>query len=399
MQPQPAFAQDPIGTLRALAAEQGALAQFEVAGQRVYLASDPALIHQALACKQLPKRQGRGSAPCLLGRGLMTSQGELNRSQRRGLRPLFSPTAQAAWGPIVDQEASALSQSWQAGQTLNTLAEFSRLSLAVACRCLLGQRLPEEPLVLEALEESLAAPQNPAHLEAVRAQLEPLTHRLLEAGRGPLIERLLALPIDDELRRDEIITMLLGAHETTAITMAWSMRLMALHPAAVAGCSSRMVVAEALRQYPPGWIIARQVDTPVELGEHRLEAPATLLMSPMVTHYLEEVWAQPQEFRPLRFQHEKPRPGSYFPFGGGERVCIGESLAWLEATRAITILGRRWLLVPEDPGPVQLRPLAALRPACGLPARAELRSDRTAWEPPAEPDAVQRPAQTGKNCG
>jgi cytochrome P450 len=397
MQWETAFAQDPIASLRTLAAEQGALAEFAVAGQRCYLLSQPEWIQQALVHRQLPKRQGRGAATCLLGRGLMTSEGALNRSQRRGLRPLFSRAAQAPWADIVDQETEALCQSWRPGQVLNTLAEFSRLSLAVACRCLLGQRLPEEPMILKSLEESLQCAHSPAPLRAIRRDLDGVAQRLLQAGRGPLVERLLALPIDDELRRDEIVTMVLGAHETTAVTMAWCMRLLALHPHEVGG-ATRPVVAEALRLYPPGWIIARQVEQRLCLGPFQLEAPATLLMSPMVTHYLPEFWPEPERFLPRRFLHDKPIPGSYFPFGGGERICIGESLAWLEASRAISLLSRQWRLVPLDSSAVRLRPLAALRPACGLPARAEHLSDRACGAPPGGLDAVRPPEERARSC-
>ena len=392
------FAQDPIASLRALAAQQGALAEFWVADQRVYLASAPDLIQRALTCKQLPKRQGRGAATCLLGQGLMTSQGELNRCQRRRLRPLFNPSAQAAWPHIVREETQALCQRWQPGQVLDSVAELGRLSLAVACRCLLGQRLPEETMLLESLEEILNAGHRPAHLQIIRTRLDGLANRLLQTGRGPLIDRLLELPIDDELRRDEIITMLLGAHETTAVTMAWCMRLLALHPSVDVASQAREVVAEALRLYPPGWIIARQVDESVHLGTFRLEAPATLLMSPMVTHYLEDIWPEPESFRPQRFAQGKPSAGSYFPFGGGDRVCIGESLAWLEATQAISVMATRWRLVPVDPGPVKLRPLAALRPACGLPARVERLPDRACGETPGAEDEAGQPAQKGKSC-
>lgn len=300
----------------------------------------------------------------------MTSQGEFNRSQRRALQPLFSAAARQPWKALVREEAEQLARGWREGQILNTLEEFSRLSLAVACRCLLGQRLKEEPAILAGLEACLNAPHSLSLLKSIRTGLDEIADGLLRSGRGPLVEKLLSLSVSDEIRRDEVITMLLGAHETTAVTMAWCMRLLALHPDLPVDTPARAIVAEALRLYPPGWIIARQVDSRIELAGQFLEAPATVLMSPMVTHYLAEFWPQPEKFLPQRFQAERPVAGSYFPFGGGDRVCIGESLAWLEATQTVAVMARLWRLVPLDPGPVRLRPLAALRPACGLPARA-----------------------------
>ena len=355
------FGPDPIRTLREAAAAQGGVACLQ---EGLWLVSAPALVHRALQSPALVKRQGKERATCLLGRGLMTSEGELNRLQRRRLRPLFRASERAHWDPIIREEAADLASQWNEGQKLNTLAELSRLSLAVACRCLLGRRLPEEPVVLEALEESLQRADSIPALQAVRDRLDGVAARVLAHEDGPLPVLLRRLPIDDELRRDELITMLLGAHETTAATMAWCLRLLAVYGQP----PSREAVAETLRLYPPGWIIGRTLEAPLELGGRLLEPPATLLFSPMVTHYLPEVWPEPQLFRPERFV-KKPGKGAYFPFGGGDRVCIGEQLAWAEAEAAVEEIASRWRLEPLDRGPVTLRPLAALRPACGLPAR------------------------------
>lgn len=354
------FGPDPIRTLRELAVERGGVALLH---EGVWLVSEPDLVHQALQSPSLVKRQGKERATCLLGRGLMTSEGELNRVQRRRLRPLFSVREQQRWRPIVREEASLLAESWRPGQELNTLAELSRLSLAVACRCLLGARLPEEPVVLEALEDSLQGAGSIEALQAVRARLDPVADRVLTEEQGPLPALLRGLPIDDELRRDELITMLLGAHETSAATMAWCLRLLAVY----AQPPSREAVAETLRLYPPGWIIGRTLEAPLRLGKTPLQPPATVLLSPMVTHYLPHVWPEPQRFLPERFR-TRPRQGSFFPFGGGDRLCIGEQLAWIEVETAVEVIAQRWRLQPLDPGPVTLRPLAALRPACGLPA-------------------------------
>lgn len=356
---------DPITGLRELAARQGEIATFERAGKRVYLVSDPEYVHQVLTHRALSKRQGKEQATCLLGNGLMTSEGSLNHRQRKLLRPLFAKRWEKLWAGIVEDEVEHLIADWQPGRQLNTLAEFGKLSLAVACRALLGGRFPEESQLLKALEEALDSGGSVDALRAVRAGLNPLCDRLLARGEGPLIQLLLEAPLDDELRRDEIVTIIMGAHETTASAIAWSLRFLALNPGET---PDRAVVAEALRLYPPGWIISREVDRTVTLGPHRLEEGATVVMSPMVTHYLPQVWPQPHRFRPERFRGRMPPRGSYFPFGGGDRICIGERLAWVVSETAVEVISRSWSLEPLDPGPVRLRYLAALRPACGLPA-------------------------------
>lgn len=354
------FEQDPIANLRGRAENQGEAARFELKGVTCTLLAHPRLVHKAFTHPDLHKRQGRPPATCLLGRGLMTSEGELNKQQRKLLRPLFGAAERPGWQAIVREQLEELTAGWKHGQPLNSLREFGRLSLAIACRVLLGRRLPEEELIQQVLEEVLQDPS-----ASVRPRLDELADGWLRRGRGPMVELLLAQPLDDSLRRDELITMLLGAHETSATTMAWSMRLLALYGGRG---TSHQVVAESLRLYPPGWLVSRRVDQQVDLDGVVLPAGSAVLMSPMVTHYLPEIWEDPHLFRPERFR-EGPVSGSFFPFGGGRRSCIGESLAWVEAEEAVETLRDRWRLEPVAPGPVQLLPLASLRPACGLPAR------------------------------
>lgn len=359
------FATDPIGTLRRLAQEQGEVARFDWNGQRCYLLSSPRLIQRALTHQDLHKRRGQAPAHCLLGRGLMTSEGDLNRDQRKLLRPLFAAGQRPRWQQIVREQVEELAAGWSDGQCIISLKEFGQLSMAVACRVLFDQRLPEERIIHEMLEAVLKNP-----LTEVRQALDEVADRLLRRGQGPLVELLLSVPIDDALRRDEIITMLLGAHETTATTLAFCMRMLALYQSKA---DAHQVVGETLRLYPPGWLVARMADQELDLEGVRLQAPCAVLISAMVTHYRQDLWEDPHQFRPERFPTH-PASGTFFPFGGGRRICIGESLAWVEAEETVDFLRNRWTLEPLERGPVKLLPLASLRPACGLPARLRLHS-------------------------
>lgn len=355
------FQTDPIGTLRRLAREQGEIATFEWNDTRCYLLSNPRHIHMAFTHHDLHKRQGKRACPNLLGKGLMTSEGALNRDQRKLLRPLFAAGEREGWTHIVREQVAELAGGWKDGQEIFSLQEFGRMTMAVACRILLGRRLEEEGMIHEVLEKVLQNPQ-----ADVRSPLDQVADRLLRRGKGPLVEVLLSVPMPDELRRDEMITMLLGAHETSGTVLSFCMRLLALYGSS--GATARQVVGETLRLYPPGWLVARMADEDVELEDVRLQAPCAVLMSAMVNHYREELWETPHQFRPDRFP-EHPASGTFFPFGGGRRICIGESLAWLEAEETVEYLRHRWVFDPLDRGPVQLLPLASLRPACGLPAR------------------------------
>ncbi|MBN9414484.1 hypothetical protein ABS71_01525 [bacterium SCN 62-11] len=355
------FQTDPIGTLRRLAREQGEVATFEWNDTRCYLLSNPRQIHLAFTHHDLHKRQGRGTSHKLLGNGLMTSEGDRNREHRKLLRPLFAAGEKERWAQIVREQVAELAAGWEDGQEIQSLQEFGRMTMAVACRVLLGRRLPEEALIHEILEKVLQDP-----LADVRGPLDEIAQRLLLEGKGPMVEMLLSVPMSDELRRDELITMLLGAHETTGTVLSFCMRLLALYGGSRA--SARQVVGESLRLYPPGWLVARMADQDVELEDLRLQAPCAVLMSAMVNHYREDLWENPHQFQPQRFP-DHPASGTFFPFGGGRRICIGESLAWLEAEETVEYLRHRWVFDPIDRGPVQLLPLASLRPACGLPAR------------------------------
>ena len=355
---------DPIGRLRQLADQQGDVASFTVGDHRCYLLSSPSLVQRAFLHADMHKRQGRYPATCLLGRGLMTSEGESNQAQRKLLRPLFGAGQRHRWRPIMQEQLAELTAGWRAGQEIRSFEVFGRLSMAVASRVLFDQRLPEEAFIQQRLEDVLQDPLSP-----VRADLDPIADRLLRSGRGPLVELLLSQPLADELRRDEIVTMLLGAHETTATTIALTMRMMALYGSQG---SPHQLVAETLRLYPPGWLTSRVLDSSIVWEGIRLEGPCTVLLCPMVTHYLPDVWEDPHQFRTQRPQwapQNRPESGSFFPFGGGRRVCIGESLAWEIAEEAVEQLRQNWVLQPVVRGPVPLRLLASLRPACGLPAR------------------------------
>jgi cytochrome P450 len=192
--------------------------------------------------------------------------------------------------------------------------------------------------------------------------------------------------------------LLLAGHETTANALTWTFDALARTPQAearlhaeldtvlgerdpVAGDYPRLrftrdVVAEAMRLRPPAWILGRRVIRPIRLGDWDVAAGSIILMAQIVTHRNPRFWKLPEAFRPERWSNgetERLPRFAYFPFGGGNRVCIGESFAWTEAVLVLATLARRVRLVGLDLSPVPLDPLVTLRPGRPIAMRVETR--------------------------
>ncbi|MBV8643919.1 MAG: cytochrome P450, partial [Candidatus Eremiobacteraeota bacterium] len=208
-------------------------------------------------------------------------------------------------------------------------------------------------------------------------------------------------PMPPELVRDEAMTLLLAGHETTANALAWTWDALARNAGAEARLHdeldtvlgdrdpvpadyprltfTRDVVAEAMRLRPPAWILGRRVVRPIRLGPHAIGAGAVVLAAQIVTHRNPRFWTEPEAFRPERWSNGEttalPR-GAYFPFGGGTRICIGESFAWTEAVLVLATLARRVRFRLLDPRPIPLDPLVTLRP--GRPIQMQVEARRPA---------------------
>jgi len=197
--------------------------------------------------------------------------------------------------------------------------------------------------------------------------------------------------------RDEAITILLAGHETTATALTWTWYLLARHPEVEAKLHREleqelggrapdanalprlvyagMVLSEALRLYPPAWLIGRRALVDYELEGYTIRAGSIVIVSPYVTHHDGRFYPDPFRFDPERWTPEQRRQRprySYFPFGGGPRVCIGETFAWTEALLVLATLARRWRMRPL--AEAELEPRVTLRPKGGMPMTLTRRS-------------------------
>jgi cytochrome P450 len=400
------------------------VAHFRLGFEHAYLVSTPELVRELFGSLGRVTAKGRGleQARMLLGNGLLTSEGELHRRQRRLVQPAFHASRMAAYAEVMRAEAAVLPQraGWTDGAVRDLAADMADLTLRIVGRALFATDLAaDSPAVAGALAELLTRfqrvmlPGGPLlnrlplpstrRVEAAIAELEAVVRRLIAEHRADgrqdsLLAVLLAArdedgrPMPDDQVRDEVLTLILAGHETTANALAWSWLMLDRHPAAADRLHAelaaapavpeladlpwtRAVVAETMRLYPPAWVIGRRMLADAQLAGWTVPARSIVMASQWVTHRDPRWWPEPAAYRPERWigpdgAYDEAAPGqprgAYFPFGMGRRVCVGESFAWTEAVLVLAALARDWApaLVPGHP--VDVLPAVTLRPLHGL---------------------------------
>ena len=425
-----AFRRDPIAYLRR-AAEQGDVIRLPFGKPSVHLINHPDLIKDifVLRPKQFKKGRGLEQIKRLLGEGLLTSEGAFHLRQRRLMQPAFHRQRVAAYGAAMTQYAVEMRERWQDGETRDIHEEMMRLTLAIVGKTLFGGEVEAEAaeingalneaialfhLLLLPLSEHLARLPLPSvrRFGAARARLDATVSRLIAAHRasgrdqGDLLSMLLEVRdeedggrMTDMQVRDEVLTLFLAGHETTANAMTWTWFLLSQHPgaearfhaeidAALGGRTptlddlpalpyTRRILSESIRLYPPAWVVGRRLLVDWTAGEYVLPAGSIVLPSQAVMHRDPRFWPEPDRFDPDRWtdEAEAARPKfAYFPFGGGPRVCIGEQFAWMEGILLLATLGQRWRLRLAPDQIVATQPIVTLRPRYGMRMRLEQRS-------------------------
>ena len=416
------------GFLDPLRAEYPRITYVRLGDEHAYVLFDPELARSLFADHGRHTTKGRGleRARLLLGDGLLTSEDPVHRSQRRLVQPAFHAGRIAAYAEIMRAEAERQAATWTDGAPVLMAAEMGRLTLRIAGRALFGSDLPERDvhtvvravatlltgfgrLLMPRVLGLLPTPRN-LRLLGARNDLDALVYRLIaehrtSGDRGDLLSMLLAArdeagePMPDRQVRDEVLTLLLAGHETTAMALTWTWLLLARHPEAAArlqaevdavGAESaalpytRAVLAESMRVRPPAWIISRRAAADLDLDGWRVPAGTLVVTSPWVTHRDDRWWGDGQAFRPERwltadgtFDEAAPgQPrGAYFPFGAGRRVCIGESFAWTEGVVVLATLARQWAPEVRPETSDRVHPAITLRPADHTPMVLRRRSD------------------------
>ena len=397
------FRRDPLGMLERCQREQGDVAPIRFGMSRVVMLDHPALIEEVLvthnqAFRKNPATRRLGS---LLGRGLLSSDGEAWRRQRRLTQPAFHRARVAAASQTIVGYAERQIDLWQDGEVRNIHQEMMELTLQIACSTLFGAEVASDlAIVREATTEVGAhflsrltsllflmpdwvpTPGNRRYLAAV-GHLDALVYRMIrerEPGGNDLLSMLLESDMSATEVRDEVMTFFMAGHETTALALTWGQYLLVLNPRVrerlfeevdhvLDGHSptledlpslpyTRAVVDETLRMYPPAYLMGRQALRDCSIGGHAIRRGTTLLMSQWLMHHDARFFADPWQFSPERWLDGSlvkrlPR-FAYFPFGGGQRQCIGNAFAQLEAALVLACLAQRTSL--------ELRPISASKP-------------------------------------
>jgi cytochrome P450 len=365
----------------------------------------------------------------LLGEGLITSEGAFHMRQRRIAAPAFHRQRVAAYADIMVERATLRRASWHAGQTIDIGAEMMQLALEIVARTLFNTEVTADVLainhevnvIMDLYHYLISLPMAEAYLFAplpgltrfrrARARLDAVVRRIIaehrsrpnSADRSDLLSMLMAsrdeesggAMTDDQLR-DEIITIFLAGYETVANALTWTWLLLAQNPEPaqrfydevdrVLGDRiahfedlpqlryAEMVFAESMRLYPPAWAMGRQATAPISLGPFRFPAGTYFFFSQYITQRDPAWFPDPLRFDPERFTPEakgaRPR-FAYFPFGGGNRQCIGESFAWMEGVLILATIAQQWRLELLPGQQIDVQPKITLRPKYPIRMRVE----------------------------
>ncbi len=399
-------------------AQHGDVVRFQLPGMPAALVNHPELVRRVLLDSKSYDKNMRSYARmrALVGTGLATSDGELWRRQRRFAQPAFHRQKIRDFGEVMVRFSVATRDAWlrQSGP-IDVVADMTRLTLGVVCEALFGGDEPEDTAVfarsfsdvlgylvdrlnrLWYLPLSVPTPANVRCRRAL-ADLDGAVYRMIarrrarfgepEAGESTdLLGRMMQARdsetgegMSDVQLRDEVVTMLLGGYETTAMTLSWALALLARNPAIQDRLHAelresaeptdelpylRMVVDETLRLYPPIWLVARNAAKDQDLGGHRIPAGTAVFISPYVLHRSPALWEAPTAFWPDRFAAEQPAH-AFIPFISGPRQCIGNNFALLEARLALAVLAKRFRFELASGSVVEPDPVVTLRPRDGL---------------------------------
>lgn len=417
-----ALRRDPLGYMERIASTYGDLAHLRVGPYKLVFINHPDLVHEVLVTKDASFIKGRAldQTRDVFGQGLLTSEGELHKRQRRLIQPAFHRRRIEGYADAMATDAAAAAARWRDGETVDVSREMMRLTLRIVARTLFRVDVEEESArevgraldalvdafsvvpVLGMLFRKLPLP-SIRRAKKARETLDALIYRMIAERRQAdgdgedLLSLLLAArdedgrAMDDRQVRDEAMTLFLAGHETTANALAWSWYLLAGHPEAEArfhaevdavlgdrlpGAAdlpslpvTRQILAEAMRLYPPAWAISRRSIEPVTIGGYPLPEGTGVLASQWILHRDPRFFPDPLAFRPERwtedFEAALPKL-AYFPFGGGPRICIGMGFAWMEGILLLATIGRRWKMRPVPGQRVEPQPRITLRPKNGV---------------------------------
>ena len=460
------FIHDPIKTLSTISQKYGDISYFKLGPkQHVYLINNPDYIEKVLIYDHRNFKKGKRlqAAKALLGEGLVTSEGDFHNRQRRLIQPIFHPKQIMAYGKIMTDYAIRHRDRWKNEDILDISQEMMQLTLGIICKSVLNYDVESEAIQIgkaltttrnyskrlqspigQVLDKIPILPA-PRGAREAKKELDSLVYRLISErrrhhqqesnnnnnnnnGYDDLLSRLLQAQdsnlagpassnggaqssssspspdgkMSDKQVRDEVMTIFIAGHETTANALTWTFYLLSQYPDvekklhdeidSVLGANddrnghddskkiptvddipklqyTEKLLRESMRLYPPVWTMGRYVENDYHVGEYTIPAGSSILMSQYVMHHDPRYYEEPEHFNPDRwttkFKTDLPR-FSYFPFGGGIRGCIGEPFAWMEGILIIATIAQKWTMHLVPGQRIKLDPAITLRPKYGM---------------------------------
>jgi cytochrome P450 len=423
---------DPLGTLQRIAREYGDIVRIPIGSDDRIFLNHPDYIEQVNVIQQSKFHKSKLTKDVtgrLLGEGLLISEGDFWRRQRRLAQPAFHRSRINEYAATMVESAEMQIRKWGDGEERDIAQEMMAISLETAVRTLFGTTLPGEALqvgrsldflVRYSLRKArfpIKVPESwptPANRRAQRETkfLDSLVYRIIDerkelgntGERKDLLSLLMSAMDEDGSQmtpkqlRDETMTLFLAGHETTALTLAWTWYLLSKNPAAEVRLHEELrdvlggrapaiadlgrlpyllaVVNEVLRLYPPAYILARTSIAPSTIGGYDFPTGSTIIMAQWVMHRDARYFDDPEAFRPERWLdglEDRLPAGAYFPFGDGPRRCIGQNFALMEAVLVIATIAQKFQLQLVAGQKIVPEALVTLRPRNGIRMRIDAR--------------------------
>lgn len=425
----------PFGNIRRLQKERllflvsnrdnyGDIVHFQVASRHFYQLNHPDTIQYVLVKhpEQMNKSPAlKRSTRQSIGQGLLTSDGEFHKRQRRLVQPAFHSKRIAAYADVMVDYTQSMLTNWRTSDERDIAHEMMKLTMHIVSKTLFDADVSDDAdsigaAITVGIETAAQRITQPLHLpdwlptpknrERSRSSqiIENTIMGMIDERRasgedkGDLLSMLL-LAVDEQdggqmtnrQVRDEAMTLFIAGHETTANALAWTLYLLSQNPDVEARLLEElrtvlqgrppqmadlhqltytdMVIKETMRLYPPAFIITREVAEDIELHGYSIKKGSILLMSQYVMHHDARFFPQPEQFRPERFApgyEEKLPKYAYFPFGGGPRVCIGNQFAQMEAVLVLATIMQSFHLALVPGQVIEPDPLITLRPKHGI---------------------------------
>ena len=419
-----------------VARDYGDIASFRFGTRRIFLASNPHLIEQVLVtdAKHYIKHFAARAYKPVLGNGLVTSEGDHWLRQRRLSQPAFLKQRVQSYAPLMANLTEQMLEKWQQESDIDAHFEFSSLTSAIALKTLFDLDDPGDrdrftktlrlafDLMSDRLRSVVKLPlwlpigSNRKLNSAVKELFAVVdgfiaTCRARKSLGDDLLSRLVSAKdvdgaqMSDRQLREEMMTLYLAGHETTALTLSWSWYLISQHPDVEKKLVAEWrqvlrgrtptpedllnlpytdaVLNEAMRLYPPVYLIGREATRDLELGGYRVKKGYTVFMCQWVNHRDPRYFPNPEKFLPERWENglaTRIPKYAYYPFGGGPRVCIGNTFALMEAAIILAAVGQKFRFTLSPDARIDINAQITLMPAHGIPATLATRSSATSGE-------------------